>query len=179
MIWTLLWAFFKIGLVSFGGGYAIIPVIEHEALLRHWMDAEEFIRGLTIAGMAPGPVSTNSAAFIGYFLSGWPGGAYATLGMIIPSFLVIVLLGTFLQRHDGHKLIKGAFYGLRPVVTAMIAYAAFTTGQQFVEAEPFRLWRIGGAIVLFAAALLALTRFRIHPAIVLGMAGVAGAVVFA
>lgn len=90
--------FFKIGLVSFGGGYAILSVIEREVLSQQWMTSVDFAQAVTLAGMAPGPIATNSAVLIGYKVAGILGAAAATIGMILPSFIIIIALAVFFLR---------------------------------------------------------------------------------
>lgn len=88
--------FFKIGLVSFGGGYAMIPVIEAEVVSKHdWMTTQEFTDVIAVASMSPGPIATNSAIFIGYNTAGLPGAIFSTIGSVLPSLIIILIIAMF------------------------------------------------------------------------------------
>ena len=130
----LFWAFFQIGLFSIGGGYAAIPLIESQVIdSYHWMTANEFTDLITISQMTPGPIAINSASFIGTRMAGVPGALVATLGCVLPSCVIVLLIAWLYRRYSNLRLIDGALKGLRPAVVGMIATAALTmlhqTGQ--------------------------------------------------
>lgn len=118
--------FFKIGMVSFGGGMAMLPLIDREATKHGWITPEQFLDIVAVGGMAPGPVATNTAILIGYEAAGAPGSLAATLGMMLPSLLIILLVSLFFFRVKESQLVQSAFYALRPVITGLIIYAAIT-----------------------------------------------------
>ncbi len=130
LLLSLYWAFIKIGLFTFGGGYAMIPLMEAEMINRYgWLTAAEFLDIVAVAEMTPGPVAVNAATFIGYRLAGVPGSLLATLGVITPSLVILLLLGRFLMAFIQDQRSERFFKGLRPAMIALILTAAFTLGQ--------------------------------------------------
>src|SRR5690606_18104282 len=116
--------FFKIGIFSFGGGYAMIPFIEKEIQAPNWLTSAEFVDIIAIAEMTPGPVSINSATFVGFKTAGFFGGLSATLGVAMPSLLLILLISQFFFKYREHPVNKAIFYGIRPVVAGLILSAS-------------------------------------------------------
>ena len=113
--------FFKIGLFTFGGGYAMIPLIQREAgEKQHWITDDDLTEILAIAESTPGPIAINSATFIGFRAAGFRGSFCATLGVVMPSFLVISLLSSILEAVKDNQIVKYAFFGIRAGVLAMI-----------------------------------------------------------
>lgn len=122
---TLFTTFFKIGLFTFGGGLAMIPFIEKEAVSKHkWIDEEEMISIIAIAESTPGPIAVNSATYIGNKAGGLLGSFFATLGVILPSFTIILLLTLVLEQFMANNFVKYAFLGIRASVTILILNAA-------------------------------------------------------
>ena len=116
--------FFKIGAFTFGGGYAMIPLIEHEtAEKRQLIDKEEISDIVAIAESTPGPIAINSATFIGYRSCGVLGSAFATLGVVLPSLIIITVIALFLSKVMDNRFVKYAFFGIRAGVLALIAKA--------------------------------------------------------
>jgi chromate transporter len=177
MLWDLLITFFKIGLVSFGGGYAILSVIEREAVGQHWMTSADFAQAVALAGMAPGPIATNSAVLIGYKTAGVPGAVAATLGMILPSFMIIVALAVFFFRAGRERWLQVIFYGLKPMVAALIIYAAIRVGMNG-QPLPGINWHTAAALVIFAFAMIGTMRYHLHPLIVLSVSALLGIAFF-
>jgi chromate transporter len=117
----ILWSFLKIGAFTFGGGYAMIPLIQHEVInTRKWLTEKEFVDLLTIAQAAPGPIALNTAVFVGYKRRRYCGALAATLGVVIPSFLIILLVAIFFADIRHNMWIDAAFKGMRPAVVALI-----------------------------------------------------------
>lgn len=117
----ILLSFLKIGAFTFGGGYAMIPVIQHEVITRRgWIAEQEFIDLLTLAQTAPGPISLNTAVFVGYKCRGFLGALMAILGVILPSFLVILGVAIFFSEIRDNMWVDAAFKGMRPAVVALI-----------------------------------------------------------
>src|SRR5690606_2920713 len=134
MLLELFLAFLKIGSVSFGGGYAVIPLIQYEIESRGWLTGNEFQETVALAGMAPGPIATNSATLVGFKTAGMAGAIVTTLGMLLPSLIAVILLALLFSRQSRSRWFRSTLYGLRPVVTGLIAYAAihfgFLSGQE-------------------------------------------------
>ena len=125
--WQLFLIFLKIGGFTFGGGYAMIPLIEYEtAERRHLVEKEEISDIVAIAESTPGPIAINSATFIGYRTAGVPGAVAATLGVVLPSFCIILVIAYFLRRIMDYRLVQYAFFGIRAGVLALIVKAVIS-----------------------------------------------------
>lgn len=116
----LFFVFARIGLFTFGGGYGMIPLIQQEVVSRGWMDAEALLRYIGICESTPGPIAVNLATFVGAAQGGFPGSLCATLGVVTPSFAVILLIASALKRFRENPLVRSALSGIRPVVAGMI-----------------------------------------------------------
>lgn len=178
MAWELFATFFIIGLVSFGGGYAMIPLIQEEAVLRHdWLTAQQFTDVVAIAGMSPGPIATNTAIVIGYRQMGVGGALASAAGIILPSLLIIIVLSTVLHRIRKYRSVESAFYGLRAVVTGLIVYAAIVfaiNNRLFAGFD----WQTVSLLLIYFCSLAAFVKLRIHPVFVLAASGAAGVLLF-
>ena len=123
----LFWSFFQIGLFSIGGGYAAMPLIQHQVVELHpWLTLEQFSDIITISQMTPGPIAINSATFVGLQLGGLPGALVATAGCVLPSCIIVLTLAYVYYRYRGLSMVQGVLAGLRPAVVAMIASAGVT-----------------------------------------------------
>ncbi|MGV8982229.1 chromate transporter [Clostridium sp.] len=156
--------FMKVGLFSFGGGYAMIPLLTREIQTNGWISISEFMNVIGIAEMTPGPIAVNSATFIGYKMNGIIGGAIATLGVAIPSLVIVLLISRVLFRNSNKTSNKVLFYGMRPVVAALIICAAFDVSKTcfFSGGLTFgniNLWSVGITIIIFISSL----KLKLHP----------------
>lgn len=121
---NLFWTFFKIGLFTFGGGYAMVAVIEREIVeKRKYIGQEEFLDLIAIAESTPGPIAVNSATYIGYKLSGVLGSFFATLGVVLPSFLIIFIISFFYEKFLALEYVSYAFKGIQACVAFLIISA--------------------------------------------------------
>ncbi|MBQ7094846.1 MAG: chromate transporter [Clostridia bacterium] len=119
--------FFKIGAFTFGGGYAMIPFIQKEtAEKRKWITEEEILEIIAIAESTPGPIAINSATFVGYRVAGFWGSAFATFGVVLPSFLIISIIAMLLQNFADLEPVRFAFFGIRAGVLALLFKALWT-----------------------------------------------------
>ena len=117
----IFWSFLKIGAFTFGGGYAMIPLIQHEVIhRRRWIEERDFLDLLTLAQTAPGPIALNTAVFVGYKRRGYLGALSAIMGVILPSFLVILVVAIFFASVRDNAYVDAAFKGMRPAVVALI-----------------------------------------------------------
>ncbi len=117
---------FKIGLFTFGGGYAMLALLENEFVEKKgWLTKEEFLNMLAIGESTPGPIAINSATFIGYKTAGVMGSAFATLGVCLPSFIIIYIISLFFDAFLSLKFVEYAFLGIRACVVYLIASAGF------------------------------------------------------
>ena len=144
--WLELFAvFFKIGLFTFGGGYAMISLIENEVGERRgWIDQDELAELFAIAESTPGPIAVNSATYVGYRQGGAAGGAFATLGVVLPSFIIIYLISLFYEQFMALRAVANAFKG----VQAAVAFLILRAGVRMIARMP----RKGLEIAACAAA---------------------------
>lgn len=156
-------SFFKIGLFTFGGGYAMIPLIEKETIdRRRWIGREEFLDLLTLAQSVPGPIAVNTAVFVGYKCRGLKGAAAALLGTVLPSFAIILLIALFFADIRHNPVVDAAFKGMRPAVVALIIgpVLSLSRGMRWpmfllIAASATAVWGLGWSpihILLLAAA---------------------------
>lgn len=157
----------------------MIPLIQEEVVNRHaWMTAQEFSDVIAVAGMSPGPIATNSSIFIGYSEAGILGAIVSAAGMVIPSLLIILMVGTVYYKIQNSRLVKSAFYGLRPIITGLIIYAAyiFAWNNDLISSIS---WHSLTLIGIYLGSLAALIYFKIHPAYVIVLSGLVGIAVYA
>lgn len=163
--------FFKIGACTFGGGYAMISVIRHEASEKtHWVTDDEIIDMLAISESTPGPIAINSATFVGYRVGGAAGSALATLGVVLPSLIIITLIAFFLRQFAEYKVVKYAFNGIRAGVVALVA-KAFISMFQKAKKNVF-------SYVILSLSLLAVVFFDISALIIIAASAVMGILFF-
>ncbi|SFS05166.1 chromate transporter [Anaeromicropila populeti] len=162
--------FFKIGLFSFGGGYAMIPLIQSEVLARNWMSSEEIINFIAVSESTPGSFAVNIATYIGSSTGGFPGAIFATLGVILPSFLIIALIQKGYSKFQNSIYVKGAMSGLHPAVIAMIGTAFLSVGETVVK-QDFYLSLCCGLLFLLSFFLL---KKKLHPIAIIVLCAIAG-----
>lgn len=127
VLWQVFSSFFKIGAFTFGGGYAMIPLIQNEAVeKRHWVTDDDILEVVAIAESTPGPIAINSATFVGYKAAGILGSVCATLGVVLPSFVLILILSFVLQQFQQVQAVQYAFRGIRAGVLALLVKALWT-----------------------------------------------------
>lgn len=120
----LFWTMFKIGLFTFGGGYVMISIIDREIVERKkWIDSDEFLDVIAIAESTPGPLAINTATYVGYKMHGVLGSIFATLGVVLPSFIIILLISLFAEAFLSLEYVKYAFMGINACVTFLIISA--------------------------------------------------------
>lgn len=182
----LIWSYLKIGLFGFGGGYAMLSLIEREIVGPGWITEKMFTDIVAISQMTPGPIGINSATYIGYVapihagfdnpLWGILGSLLCTFVVVLPSFLLVAYTSHFISRHKESLIIRGIFSGLRPVVIGLIASAALLlmNGENFGYIDK----DIIISIIIAAAALATVLFTKIHPIIVILLAGVTGFIIY-
>lgn len=167
--------FFKIGLFSFGGGYVMIPLISREIISHQWISGEAFIQIIGIAEMTPGPIAINSATFVGYQVAGMLGALCATLGVAMPSLLIVLFVSSFFFKYSRHPLSKRIFYYLRPIVAALILTAAIAIAKDLLlvhDAAKTGLNVVSAIIGLVSLGLAIKT--KLHPIALIIIAGSLG-----
>jgi chromate transporter len=177
MLITLLWTFFKVGLFSFGGGYAILSIIEHEVMIHEWMAANDYAQAVALAGMSPGPIATNIAILVGYKTAGVSGALASVIGMILPSVIVVIVAAVFLFKAGRERWMQVVFYGLKPMVTALIIYAAIRMGMNGQPLLGINFHTLA-TLVIFVFALLGIIKYRLHPLLILSASALMGIAFF-
>ncbi|WHX69075.1 chromate transporter [Peribacillus frigoritolerans] len=166
-LFQLFWTFFKIAPVTFGGGFAMIPLIENEVVeKRKWMKSEEVTDVFALSQSVPGAVAINSATFIGHRIAGMKGAMAAMIGVSIPTFLIVLLLGIVYFFIQDNPKIESAFISIRASIVAIIAYAAIKIGKTAVVDKSTFCILIAGIPVLFF----------LHPVMVILAGALAGIV---
>jgi chromate transporter len=167
----LYWTFFRIGGLTFGGGYAILPILERELINKKgWTTMDEVMDYYTIAQVTPGIIAVNISTFIGYKLKGILGGIVSTLAFVTPSFIIITLIAVFLSNYQDLPLVQHAFGGIRVAVGALVLDTAIKMIRGF--------YRDFKALILFAIALGLSVIFSPSPVFVVTGAGIAGFILY-
>ncbi len=176
MIYLLLFlSFLQIGLLSFGGGYAAMPLIQDQIVTTHgWLSMAEFTDLITISQMTPGPIAINSATFVGIKIAGVGGALVATLGCILPSCILVTFIARLYLKYRTVATLQGVLISLRPAVVAMIASAG-------VSILVTAFWGTGAVtlsginvvmVVIFLIAFVLLRTGKVNPIFVMLLAGV-------
>jgi chromate transporter len=183
-------AFFKIGLFSFGGGYAMIPLIQSEVSRYGWLKASEFANIIAISEMTPGPIAVNSATYIGFTAAGILGSIVATLGVALPSLIVVLIIAKFFFGFQKHPLNESVFYVLRPVIAALIITAAVFVAETAIINIKLTIDSVAKlffnplqtinfkSVTILMISVLAIVKLKIHPVLVIMGSGVLGVIFF-
>ncbi len=184
LLLKLFFAFIQVGMFSVGGGYAAIPLIQEQIVSIHGlMTLEEFSDLITVAEMTPGPISINSATFVGMRIAGIPGVLLCSIGCIIPSFCICLLLAHFYYKYRSVSGVQVVLGAMRPAVVALIASAGASILMLGLFQAELRDAAIGNLrlveLGIFAAALFLLRKFKISAVAVILGSGVVGTVIYA
>lgn len=195
LLLQLFWTFFVIGLFTFGGGYAMLSLIQTQVVVAHgWISESTFTDIVAISQMTPGPVGVNCATYVGYdvlLASGASpamavlGSLTATLAVTLPSFIIVLTLARFYTRFRHNRTFEDVMRGLRPAVIGLIGAAAVILcvdidwqgliPQAHIVSENFPDWR---SWCLFAAAFIASFKFKVNPILVIVAAGILGVIIY-
>ena len=159
-------SFLKIGIFTFGGGYAMIPLVQREVIDKGWVKEDEFLELLTLAQSAPGPIALNTAVFVGYKVHGYRGMLAAVMGIILPAFLIILVIAIFFNSIRENRVVEAVFKGIRPAVVALIAVPTFSMAKS-ARINRYTIW-----IPIVSALLIWLLGFS--PIWIIIAAGVGG-----
>lgn len=165
----LLLVYLKIGIFGFGGGYAMLSLIQEEVVTRHgWLTMQEFTDIVAVSQMTPGPIGINSATYIGYTVTGsvW-GSALATFAVTLPSFLLVLLISLSFARFRHNRHVDAFFVGVRPAAVGLIASAALL----LMNSENFIDYK---SVIIFGLVLIAVLKKMLHPILLIVAAGIAG-----
>lgn len=164
-------SFFKIGLFSFGGGYAMLPLIKKEIIEVHgWLTNAEFIDIIAISEMTPGPIAINSATFLGYRISGILGSVVSTIAVVLPSFIIMSLIFHFVNKFKDSPYSDWFFRGIRPIVLGLIASAAVSVAMDaFVDIK---------SVLITLGIFYIVTFKKLNPIIAIIIAGITGVIFY-
>ena len=171
--------FFKTGLFSIGGGLATLPFLFKMAENYGWFSTEQLTNMIAISESTPGPIGVNIATYVGYTIHGVPGGIFATLSLVLPSLIVILIIAGFLQKFKDNKIVKNVFYGLRAAVVGMLAVSLLTvvkTTFLIPDAATILASIEWIKLVVFAVLFFLVMKFKKHPILYIAMGAVAGIV---
>ena len=178
---TMCWEFFKTGLFAVGGGLATLPFLTQMQQKYNWFTAEELANMIAVGESTPGPIGVNMATYVGYSTYGIAGAVLATLSLVLPSLIIIMIIAKALDTYKNNKYIQNAFAVLRPAVTGLISAAGFAVLRiaLFREANSF-LASIHVTAVIFFAVLVFLTQWKklkkVHPIAFIALGAVIGVI---
>jgi len=159
--------FLKIGTFVFGGGYAMLPVMQKEIVNRHqWMTEEDFVDMLAVTQSAPGPVAVNASIFIGYKIMGFGGAITALIGAVLPAFTIILFIATFLSSYRDNYYLNLFFNGVRPAIVGLILGVGLKTGKKIIHST--------FDFLLAISALFLLLVVDLHPFLLIVLGALAG-----
>lgn len=163
--------FFKIGLFSFGGGYAMLPLIQQEVVnINNWLSSKEFIDVVAVSQVTPGPIAINSATYVGYKTSGILGSIFATIGVSLPSIIIMLLICKFFFYFKNNQHVENAFKILRPATIGLIGAAAILVAKDaFIDYK---------SILIFAIAFIASYKFKLDPILLTILSAIIGIVLY-
>lgn len=163
--------FFKIGLFTIGGGYAMIPLIQQEVVAHGWLTLLELTDFIAVAESTPGPFAVNIATFVGMEMGGFPGALVTTTAVVLPSFIIILFIAKAFANFQQNKWVQGALYGMRPVVIGLIAAAVLLLMSTGFIGEGVEIHSISDLfanlqyleIIIFVIGVFVYFRFKLHP----------------
>ena len=177
----LFYTFFKTGLFGFGGGYAMLSMIQGEVVTRYgWLTSQEFTDIVAISQMTPGPIGINSATYVGFTATGsvW-GSIIATLAVVLPSFILMLAISKFFLKYQKHPVVEAVFSGLRPAVVGLLASAALV----LMNAENFSspkedMYSFIISCLIFLVAFVGTRKYKINPILMIVACGIAGLILY-
>ena len=177
----LFYTLFKIGLFGFGGGYAMLSMIQGEVVTRYgWLTSQEFTDIVAISQMTPGPIGINSATYVGFTATGsvW-GSIIATLAVVLPSFILMLAISKFFLKYQKHPVVEAVFSGLRPAVVGLLASAALV----LMNAENFSspkedMYSFIISCLIFLVAFIGTRKYKINPILMIVACGIAGLILY-
>ena len=172
----LLYSYLKIGFFGFGGGYAMLSLIQNEVVVQNqWMTNAEFTDIVAISQMTPGPIAINSATYIGYTVAGFWGSVVATTAVCLPALTLMILITRFFLHLRDNRYVKGAIAGMKPVVVGMIGAAALLL--MFPKSADGASFIDGWSWALFAAAMVASLK-KVNPILLIVLGAMAGVAIY-
>ena len=176
---NLFLTFFKIGAFTFGGGYAMLPLIQEEVLRWNWASMEELINFVAVSESTPGPFAVNMATYIGIVKGGLLGAACATLGVVLPSFVIILIVARFYEKFKTNRIVAGCMTGLKSAVIGLIAAALFSMAKAVFVPDgsgDVNFLLVAVSLGIYAAMTFLTFKLKLHPIAIIGISAVAGLV---
>ena len=184
----LFYTFFKIGLFGFGGGYAMLSMIQGEVVTRYgWLTPQEFTDIVAISQMTPGPIGINSATYVGYSTiaeqygtsMGVRGACVATFAVVLPSFILMLTISKFFLKYQKHPAVEAVFSGLRPAVVGLLASAALVlmNTENFSSSQE-DMYSFIISIIIFLAAFIGTRKYKVNPILMIIVCGIAGLILY-
>jgi chromate transporter len=178
----LFWSFFQVGLFTFGGGYASLPLVQEQAVGGGWMSMSEFTDLLTISQMTPGPVSINLATFVGLRYDGIAGAVVATFAFVLPSFIIVSVLAILYRKYSELSAVQNVLSGLRPATVGLILSAGLSIvilslfGESGITASINQIDFVAAG--LFVCGFAVLRKFKLPPLVVILACGAASGLLY-
>ena len=174
----LFWTFFKIGAFTFGGGYAMLPLIQEQVLAHGWLDEQAIIDFIAVSECTPGPFAVNIATYVGAETGGVLGSVCAMLGVILPSFIIILAVAKCYEKFKESKIVKGCMSGLKPAVVGLIGASVISVGANVFFPEAFSTaiftqTQFYASLVIFLIALITALK-KVHPILIICISAVLG-----
>lgn len=170
--------FFKIGAFTFGGGYAMLPLMQQEVLANNWLTEEEIINFIAVSESTPGPFAINMATYIGAETAGFLGSVCCTLGVVLPSFIIILLVARFFMAFKDNKWVKAVMSGLKPAVIGLIGAAIISVALEVFFPSGISLGVFKGLSFWVSAVIFIIVMFmqhkKVHPIILILVSAVLG-----
>ena len=177
----LFYTFFTIGLFTFGGGYAMLPLIQERVVANGWMEVSQIIDFIAVSESTPGPFAINIATYVGTEMGGILGAVCATLGVVMPSFIIILIVARCYEKFKTSRTVAGAMTGLRPVVIGLIGSAVLSMALEVFFSAGISLAVMTGywfivSLIIAAIALLLVFKFKAHPIVIILLSAALGIV---
>jgi len=175
----LFFTFLKIGAFTFGGGYAMIPLIQSEVVAKGWMAEEEILNFIAVSESTPGPFAINIATYIGAETGGFFGAVCSTFGVVFPSLVIIILVAKFFTSFKDNRIVKGCMSGLRPTVIGLIASTALTVAisvflPKDLDFSVFDVYSFVSSLIIFGLAAFLLLSKKKNPILIIAISAVLG-----
>ncbi|MGV8905891.1 MAG: chromate transporter [Acetobacterium sp.] len=178
--------FFKIGFFTFGGGYAMIPLMQQEVVGNQWMTLTELTNVIAISQSTPGPFAVNAATFVGMSMGGLLGALIAAVAVVLPSFIIILIIAKAFTNFQNNKWVQGALFGMRPIVIGLIAAVVFllmsselmVSGAEITNLQVLMKSLKYKEIIIFASCTFIYFKFKLHPIQLILISGGLGIFIF-
>lgn len=177
----LFYTFFKIGLFGFGGGYAMLSMIQGEVVTHYgWLSSQEFTDIVAISQMTPGPIGINAATYVGFTSTGsvW-GSVIATFAVVLPSFILMLTISKFFLKYQKHPVVESIFGGLRPAVVGLLASAALVLMNVENFGSPTQnTYSFVVSVIIFLVAFIGTRKYKANPILMIIVCGIAGLLLY-